>query len=306
MQSNSHGFKHILNIRIRQEILAVLLMLGISLLITGGCSGKTGSDSAISSVTNSEVTREVNTTAPSPTDTLTVTPTPTCTPTPSPSPTPIPEYIEPEYETVWYNGFVDPRSVRAEVISNPDDILAVVNKYYALPDDWVPNDLVDAPYSYDQQLRSEANDAWVLMHDACLNDIDEAPLLVSGFRTKGTQEYLFQRSANKNGYAFACQKNALPGRSEHQLGLALDITTSYWSNISDNFASTQCGQWVNEHCYEYGFILRYQEQYTDETGYGIEAWHYRYVGIDTATYLYEHDMSLEAYLGKAQILPGDE
>ncbi|MCQ2482949.1 MAG: M15 family metallopeptidase [Clostridia bacterium] len=236
----------------------------------------------------------------------TSTPTPIPTPTVTPSPTPVPEFIEPEYDTVWYNGFVDPKSVRAEVIQNPDDILAVVNKYNAIPDGWVPDDLVTAPHSYDQQLRAEANDAWVMMYDDCVEAIGEGPLLVSGWRTPGTQEYLFNRSANKNGYAFACQKNALPNRSEHQLGLAIDITTSYWTNISDDFAETDCGKWINEHCFEYGYILRYQSQYTDSTGYGIEAWHYRYVGVEVATYLFDNDISLEEYLGKAQILPEDE
>ena len=231
---------------------------------------------------------------------------PTATPTPTRVPTPEPSYIEPLYEETWYNGFVDPYSVRAQIIEDPDDLLALVNKYYAIPEDYVPSDLVDAPHSYDQKLRKEANDAWVKMYDDCLNDTGHGLLLVSGWRDLGTQQFLFERSKNKNGCAFACQKNALPQRSEHHLGLALDLTPDYWDNIYDNFPKTEVGQWVNEHCYEYGFILRYQSQYTDETGYGTETWHYRYVGVDVATYLYQNDISLEAYLGKAQVLPDDE
>ncbi|MBO7450515.1 MAG: M15 family metallopeptidase [Clostridiales bacterium] len=231
---------------------------------------------------------------------------PTAVPTPTRVPTPEPSYIEPLYEETWYNGFVDPYSVRAQIIDNPDDLLALVNKYYAIPEDYVPSDLVDAPHSYDQKLRKEANDAWEKMYDDCLSETGHGLLLVSGWRDLGTQQFLFDRSKNKNGFAFACQKNALPQRSEHHLGLALDLTPDYWDNIYDNFPKTEVGQWVNEHCYEYGFILRYQSQYTDETGYGTETWHYRYVGVEVATYLYENDISLEAYLGKAQVLPDDE
>ena len=76
--------------------------------------------------------------------------------------------------------------------------------------------------------------------------------------------------------------------------------------ILDEFGETTTGQWVNEHCHEYGFIRRYQLEYAYETGYGQEAWHYRYVGVELATYLYENDMSLEAYYGVAQVVPWDE
>ena len=284
--------------RRRLQVISFLLIL----MMLSSCSIK-------ADVTEEQVTTttEVTTTAaPTPTPEPTATPTPTPIPEPTATPTPTPVYIEPTIDEVWYNGFVDPHSVRAQVIDNPDDILALVNKYYAIPEDYVPDDLELAPHSYDQKLRKEANDAWKRMYDDCLEATGQGLLLVSGWRDFGIQQYLFDRSRNKNGLAFACQKNALPGRSEHHLGLALDITPAGESNILDEFASTKTGKWVNEHCQEYGLILRYQAQYTSETGYGIEAWHYRYVGVEVATYLKENDMSLEAYLGKKQVLPGDE
>lgn len=237
----------------------------------------------------------------------TSTPTPSPTPLPTPVPTPVPEYVEPIYEEeVWYNGFVDPRSVTATIVTDPDDITVVVNKYYALPLDYVPSDLVDAPNSMNQQLRSEACDAWITMSEACTEATGQGLFLVSGYRDANTQQYLFDRSANLRGTAFACQKNAWPGRSEHQLGLALDITYAGSTEILDSFGETTTGQWVNEHCHEYGFIRRYQLEYAEETGYGQEAWHYRYVGVELATYLHENDMSLEAYWGLEQRLPWDE
>lgn len=257
--------------------------------------------SAPTSETTVATTTAATTSAP------TSTPTPSPTPLPTPVPTPVPEYVEPIYEEeVWYNGFVDPRSVTATIVTNPDDITVVVNKYYALPLDYVPSDLVDAPNSMNQQLRSEACDAWIAMNEACTEATGQGLFLVSGYRDANTQQYLFDRSANLRGTAFACQKNAWPGRSEHQLGLALDITYAGSTQILDSFGETTTGQWVNEHCHEYGFIRRYQPEYAEETGYGQEAWHYRYVGVELATYLYENDMSLEAYWGLEQRLPWDE
>lgn len=238
--------------------------------------------------------------------TPTPSPSPSPTPPPTPSPTPVPQYIEPLFDEVWYNGFVDPRSVRATIVENPDDITVVINKYYALDPDYVPDDLVDAPHSFGQQLRAEVNDAWIAMYDACLEETGIGITLVSGYRNTGTQQYLFDRSVNLRGLAFACMKNAWPGRSEHQTGLALDLTPAGHDNIMDGFDETTVGSWVCEHGHEYGFIHRYQADYIYETGYGIEGWHFRYVGVELATYLYENDMSLEAYFGLEQVVPWDE
>ncbi len=247
----------------------------------------------------------VPTVTPTPTITPTPTPSPspTPTPTPSPSPTPIPMYIEPQTdEPVWYDGFVDPRTVRAEVVPNPEDITVLVNKYYAMPEDYVP-ELVAANHSAGQQLRKEASDAWDLMHTACLEECEQNLYLVSGYRSYDTQAYSFSNGIERNGLAFAVQKNAYQGRSEHPLGLALDINIASDPEIRDGFAETTAGQWVAEHGHEYGFILRYPREKGSITGYGYEAWHYRYVGVDLATELYETEQTLEEYYGKEQILP---
>lgn len=243
---------------------------------------------------------------PTPTPTPTPTPVPTNTPTPTPIPTPIPEYVEPEFEETWYNGFVDARSVRAVIVQNPDDITVLVNKYYALPLDYVPSDLVYADHSGGQQIREEVNEMWCQMYDACVEATGQGLYLVSGYRDSNIQSYLFYRSTNLRGIEFSVRKNAVPGRSEHQLGLAIDITPQGESEILDEFGETTTGMWVNEHCYEYGFIRRFQYEYRYETGYDQEAWHYRYVGVELATYLYQNDMSLEAYYGLEQVLPWDE
>lgn len=224
----------------------------------------------------------------------------------TPEPTPTPEYIEPEFDETWYNGFVDPRSIRAQIVENPNDITVLVNKYYALPEDYVPEDLVPCSHSFDQQLRADAAAAWEQLYTDCLAETGEGITLVSGYRDNWTQQYLFDRSRDKNGLAFACKKNAIPGRSEHQLGLAMDITPAGHDNIMDFFDETTTGKWICENGHKYGLIHRYKEEYVYETGYGVEGWHFRYVGVDLATYLYENHMSLEAYYGKQQVVPWDE
>lgn len=250
--------------------------------------------------------------APSETTTLetptpTPSPAPTETPTPSPSPTPVPEYVEPIIEggPVWYSGYVDPRSVRAEVVSNPEDIAVLVNKYYTTTAEYVP-ELVWAKYSASQQLRPEAATAWEQMHDACLADIGEDLYLISGYRSWATQTASFNNAIPRRGLDKAVCKNAYPGRSEHPLGLALDINIKSDPEIRDNFVYTKAGEWVLEHGHEYGFIWRYPKDYGHITGYGVEGWHFRYVGVDVATEMYENNiMTLEEYYGKPQILPDD-
>ena len=231
---------------------------------------------------------------------------PNQTATPTATPTPEPTYVEPIMNETWYDGFVDPRSVRATVVEDPTPLDTLVNKYYTLPEDYVPADLVIPEGGGQQQLRKEAADAYEKLNKACKEAVGKGIHLVSGYRSYQLQITLFQRSCNKRSVPFACKRNAYQGRSEHQLGLAMDICPEGQSTIWDDFGETVPGKWVNEHCHEYGFIRRFQSQYSAETGYDNEAWHYRYVGVELATYLHDNDMSLESYKGKAQIMPYDE
>jgi len=238
--------------------------------------------------------------------TPTPSPTPTTTPTPPPTPTPTPQYIEPQTdEPVWYNGYVDPRTVRAEVVTNPEDITVLINKYYAMPEDYVP-EIVLADHSAGQYVSVEAVDDWDLLHAACLEETGENLYLVSGYRSYASQTYSFSNAIERRGLTKAVEKNAYQGRSEHCLGLAFDINIASDPEIRDEFAESNAGKWVNEHGHEYGFILRYPREKGHITGYGYEAWHYRYVGVELATELYETGQTLEEYYGKEQVMPGNE
>ena len=163
-----------------------------------------------------------------------------------------------------------------------------------------------AKYSAGQKLRPEAAAAWEKMHDACLSDIGEDLYLISGYRDWATQTYSFNNAIPRRGLDKAVCKNAYPGRSEHPLGLALDINIKSDPEIRDNFVYTKAGKWVLEHGHEYGFIWRYPADYGHITGYGVEGWHFRYVGVEVATEMYDNNiMTLEEYYGKPQLLPDD-
>lgn len=129
----------------------------------------------------------------------------------------------------------------------------------------------------------------------------------SANRTTSDQTYLFQNKVDRvlaanPGYtraeaeAEAATVVAVPGTSEHQLGLAVDIIdTELWDLVEEqeNLAGQQ---WLMAHCHEYGFILRYPKDKTDETGIIYEPWHYRYVGVELATELRELGVTLETYI----------
>ena len=262
-----------------------------------------------------------------PTQIPTQTPIPTCTPTPTPVPTPVPTAeavpeptptrpAEPttaptqSTETAaspsdgidWYDGYSDPRTITAEAAASPEDLTVLVNKYWSIPEDYAPA-LVLAESSKNQYIRVEADDAWDAMRAACETDTGYVLYLCSGYRTFEAQASLFSKSIQKKGIGYACSKNAMEGRSEHNLGLALDISTTEAGEISSGFADTAAGAWVVAHCHEYGFILRYPSDKTAITGYVFEPWHYRYVGIDLAGTLFASGQTLEEYYGKVPAGP---
>ena len=130
----------------------------------------------------------------------------------------------------------------------------------------------------------------------------------SGFRSYSTQVYLYQRKINQykaqnygqaDAERLAAQVVAPPGASEHQSGLAIDVTAG-GTGLTESFANTPEGKWLAEHCWEYGFILRYPQNRTADTGYIYEPWHFRYVGLPHAEYIHKNELILEEYVQKLQ------
>ncbi|MEI7689841.1 MAG: M15 family metallopeptidase [Candidatus Saccharibacteria bacterium] len=121
-----------------------------------------------------------------------------------------------------------------------------------------------------------------------------APMVGSGYRSADLQAYYFNNLASVVGDAAANQSIAKPGQSEHQLGLAVDISTvSLDCYLDDCFADTGNGQWLANNSYKFGFIVRYPKDKTLITQYQYEPWHFRYVGVELATALHDSGLTLD-------------
>lgn len=156
-------------------------------------------------------------------------------------------------------------------------------------------------------IATECADALQQMLDDC-RAAGFNPAICSTYRTQSDQEFLYNRKV-KNvmalGYneeeakVLAAKEVAVPGTSEHQLGLAVDLVDDHYWVLDDRQAQRPTQQWLMEHCWDYGFILRYPVGSTEITGIVYEPWHYRYVGIEIAAELRELNITLEEYLGAA-------
>ncbi|MBS8264545.1 D-alanyl-D-alanine carboxypeptidase family protein [Mesobacillus boroniphilus] len=189
------------------------------------------------------------------------------------------------------------------IIQNPQNTMSLVNKIFGLPEDYIPADLVrpNVPFSFGDAklekslMREEAAKALENMFAGARNDGIELAA-VSGYRSYGRQETLFNAEVNKVGEEKALQAVARPGSSEHQSGLTMDISSKTNNfNLNEQFGSTKEGVWLAHNAHKYGFILRYPRGKENLTGYMYEPWHFRYVGIKAATEIYENDWTLEEY-----------
>ncbi len=184
----------------------------------------------------------------------------------------------------------------------PKEIDAIINKQIALAPDFHPEDLVqpDVPwaevsnYRYMRQVAAEALED---LFEAAAED-GHTLLGRTGYRSFEAQESIFINFVNNNSYEEARTFSAKPGQSEHQTGLAMDITAaSVGGRLTQDLGSTEEGQWVGENAHKNGFIIRYPEGKEHITGYIYEPWHLRYVGRDLATELYESGLTMEEYFG---------
>lgn len=188
-------------------------------------------------------------------------------------------------------------------IANPTNLMVMVNKDFALPADYAPEDLVraDVEYSFGDQdieksyLRKEAADALEELFSAAKKE-KIALFAVSGYRSYDRQEAVFQAEVNSVGEEKASEAVALPGSSEHQTGLAMDISSpSVDYTLTQDYEDTTEGKWLKENAHKYGFILRYPKGKEEITGYKFEPWHFRYVGKEAAKVIFEKDLTLEEY-----------
>ncbi|MBQ9460194.1 MAG: M15 family metallopeptidase [Oscillospiraceae bacterium] len=141
-------------------------------------------------------------------------------------------------------------------------------------------------------LASQARDAFAELVDAAASE-GRRIWTVSPYRSFDMQEYLYDGYVKAHGREEADTYSARPGWSEHQTGLAVDVAVR--GKSYGEFEGTPECDWMRRHAHEYGFILRYGEGVEYITGYIYEPWHYRYVGVEAATYIYEHDLTFEEY-----------
>ena len=190
-----------------------------------------------------------------------------------------------------------------KIIQNPENKLTLVNKVFALPEDYIPGDLVrpDVEFSFGNQdieksyMRQEAASALEKMFaDAKSQDIHL--FAVSGYRSYQRQDDNFHNKVNKIGEEAAAKIVAYPGNSEHQTGLAMDISSQSANfKLTEQFGETPEGKWLMENAHRFGYILRYPKGLETITGYNYEPWHYRYVGLKAAAEIYKNQLTLEEY-----------
>lgn len=197
-----------------------------------------------------------------------------------------------------------PASATGYDITSLDSVTILVNKSTPLTDqNYEPDDLVrltsiGVPSTNDHSLRREAAEAIrTMFQDAAKagHDLD----MTSGFRDRELQQQLYDQYVDDLGAEGANATSARPGYSEHQTGLAADISAEEQGCVLEAcFGETEAGKWLAENSWKYGFILRYPEGETGVTGYEYEPWHFRYVGVDVATKYHESGATTyEDFLG---------
>lgn len=185
---------------------------------------------------------------------------------------------------------------------DPTDILILVNRNNKAPS--VPLELVKPNveptkegYAENIYMRPEAAQALEELF-AGAAQAGQTLFATSGFRSYSVQNAIFQRKVEKTGESNP-KSVAPPGYSEHQTGLAMDIegATTKNTGLTEAFGESPEGLWVAEHCWEYGFIIRYPKDKIKITGYVYEPWHLRYIGREAAAQMHElGDITFEEYI----------
>lgn len=186
-------------------------------------------------------------------------------------------------------------------IMEPDDLLVLVKHGFGVSSDYVPDDLVStnimvSDSNPDPRLRKEAAEALEKMaEDASKEGYTLA--INSAYRSYEDQQAVYDEYFAMYDPVTAASLVAVPGYSEHQLGLSVDLTCKdVIDGVYGVFGDSPDYDWTIAHAHEYGFILRYPEDKTAITGTANEPWHYRYVGVKAATEIYENGWTLEEYI----------
>ncbi len=185
-----------------------------------------------------------------------------------------------------------------DTIEQPYELLVLVNKYHRLPENFMQYNLVNMDRQYTVNdgkvylLAGVAYEKYVEMFETAKNE-GLSLRVISAHRTESYQRGLYNNKLRATGKVNADNYSAKPGHSEHQTGLAVDI-----SSTRRSFEYTSEFKWLGEHAHEYGYILRYPKGKEWITGYSYEPWHYRFVGTDAAKIIHEEGITYEEYYAK--------
>lgn len=189
-----------------------------------------------------------------------------------------------------------------QVVAQPESIPVLVNKLNKLPDNYTPSDIMTTTIPFintataeKRKMRKEAAEALAKLF-AGAKQQGLSLLGVSAYRSHATQTALFNYYVKVDGYEKARNYSALPGTSEHETGLAIDVTGGNGKCAADDcFGGTVEANWLQAHASDYGFIIRYPKGKETITGYKYEPWHIRYVGTTIAKGIMERGITLEEY-----------
>ncbi len=188
----------------------------------------------------------------------------------------------------WYN---------VEYNTNPDDgYQLIVNKFYHLPSNYERSDLenINLSYAYaDNKAAAIVIENFEKMRNDVINNLNIHLMINSSYRPYKDQEEIYNDYKSVS-LKYADSYAARPGYSEHQTGLALDITSLEHPG-QKAFTESEEYEWLKNNAHKYGFILRYPEGKEAITGYNTESWHFRYVGTEVATQIYNEGITFDEY-----------
>jgi zinc D-Ala-D-Ala carboxypeptidase len=184
--------------------------------------------------------------------------------------------------------------------------LYLVNRTYTIDRHYEPADLVHPNVkcsSGNVRMRREAAEALEQLFQAAKDEQGYVLVASSGYRSWGQQQAIYRRKiANMGSVSKAGLLVAPPGASEHQLGLAMDISRKSNQSLAQGFGATAEGKWVAANAHRFGFIIRYGAESTDITGYAYEPWHIRYVGVEHAQRIWEYNIPLDTYVEQLRLI----
>ena len=211
-----------------------------------------------------------------------------------------PEAPTPQPDTVYlFDGYAELNG-ESHSLTDPNSIWMIVNKRTPInPIDFEPTDLVvpNMPIcGNNNRLRDAPAAALEKLSQAAVREVGSPLCLTSGFRSFDTQGRVHRGWVASHGQERADTFSARPGFSEHQTGLAVDVTEV--GGTLGAFGGTALGRWTTENAWRYGFIIRYTEENQHIAGFISEPWHLRYVGENMASYYHNTDaLALENVFG---------